>query len=435
MPLDISRAGGIARAQIKTVNRHDAGGVYFLAMSSASTALHPRDRFGLSAYYFATFAGVGFSTPFLPLYWKSLGFTYLQIGSLVALASAAGAAMLVPAGAWSDRVRRRHPFIMSGSLLVSACFLLYPLVRSYAAFAVMQTLVGVGSTMSLAIAAALGADLFASSREGRSFAEVRAWGTIGFIMTMGAAAAIPGLVQGRQYFIITGLLYLGAGLSVLLVGRPAIRGGRSELSFEGVGVILRNANTRAFVVAYLLGYMALMPATANLSLYLKSFYPPASPRIIPLAYAISAGCELPFLFIMGWAADRFGRMLPLRICYIVLPVRLALYAAATVPTTALALQATHGLTFSVLAVVPFAFMADAAPPRYRATGQALLNAAGSAAYALGPLAAGRVADLVGIRNLYLFLAAIALTGSVILFGLVREPSRAVLANEAALENA
>ena len=404
-------------------------------MSSASTALRPRDRFGLSAYYFATFAGVGFSTPFLPLYWKGLGFTYLQIGSLVALASAAGAAMLVPIGAWSDRIHRRHPFIVTGSLLVSACFLAYPLIRSFVTFAVLQAIVGVGSTMSQAIAAALGADLFAASREGRSFAEVRAWGTIGFIGTMGAAAFFPGLVQGRELFLATGLLYLSAALSVLLVGKPVQGGGRAELSFQGVGAVLGSRNTRAFVAAYLLGYMALMPATANLSLYLKSFDPSVSPRIIPLAYAISAGCELPFLFIMGWAADRFGRMLPLRICFIVLPIRLALYAVATVPTTALALQATHGLTFSVLAVVPFAFMADAAPPRYRATGQAILNAAGSAAYALGPLAAGRIADLVGIRNLYLFLATVAVIGSVILFAFVREPSRSTTVQEAALEQA
>lgn len=403
-------------------------------MSSATTALRPRDRFGLSAYYFATFAGVGFSTPFLPLYWRALAFSYLQIGSLVALASAAGAATLVPIGAWSDRVRLRHPFIAGGSLLVSACFLLYPFIRSYAAFAALQATVGIGSTMSLAIAAALGADLFTASREGRSFAEVRAWGTIGFIVTMAAAAAVPRLVEGHLYFVVTGLLYAGAALSVLLISKPAI-GGRAELSFEGVGAILRNANTRAFVAAYLLGYMALMPATANLSLYLKSFHPPASPRIIPLAYAISASCELPFLFIMGWAADRFGRMLPLRICFIVLPVRLALYALATAPAAALALQSTHGLTFSVLAIVPFAFMADAAPARYRATGQAILNAAGSAAYALGPLAAGRIADLVGIRNLYLYLAAVAFTGSIILFGFVREPVRSAEVGKTSLETA
>lgn len=383
----------------------------------------PRDRIGLSAYYFGYFAAVGFTTPFLPLFWRELNFSYLQIGTLVALASAAGAASLVPIGALSDRYGSRHPFIVAGSIGVAVCYLLYPLAHTFAAYAALQALVGVGTTMSTAIAAALGADLFQRAREGRSFASVRSWGTVGFLITMACARFLPSITAGTTFFVIAATLHAAAALSVLMVQRPAGELASARLDFQGVGAILSHRNTLAFVAVYLLGYMSLMPATGNLSLYLNSFHPKPDPGVIPLAYAISAGCELPFLMGMGWAADRFGRMAPMRVCFLVLPIRLALYALATVPTTALALQATHGLTFSVLAIVPFAFMADSTPPRYRATGQAILNAAGAAAYAIGPLVAGRVADTIGIRSLYFYLAGIALLGAFILFALVREPRR------------
>jgi PPP family 3-phenylpropionic acid transporter len=177
------------------------------------------------------------------------------------------------------------------------------------------------------------------------------------------------------------------------------------------------------VVAFFLSQFALMSSTANMSLYLSAFHPRPSPGIVPLSYGIAATVELPFLMAMGWAADRFGRTLTLAVAFIVLPLRLVAYYLAPTATVAVALQALHGLTFSVLAIVPFAFIADVTPPRYNATGQAVLHAATTAALAVGPAAAGAVAAVVGIRTLYLWLAVAAAAGSVIFFALVREPVR------------
>lgn len=105
-------------------------------------------------------------------------------------------------------------------------------------------------------------------------------------------------------------------------------------------------------------------------------------------------------------------------------MRIALYAIAGI-TLALLLLATHGLTFSVIAIVPFDYMTDLTAREYRATGQAILNAAGSGTYLLGPLVAGFVANAVGIKALYLVLGAVAGLGSLIFFLFVNEPEKAV----------
>jgi len=382
-----------------------------------------RDRIGLSLYYLFTFASVGFGTPFLPLYWRSLGLSYLEIGIVVAVGSAAGTLVLIPAGVLSDRLHKRHPFVIGGSLLVGACFTVYPHLTEYWQLLFAQALIGMGGTVSISAASALGADLFHHSVAGRSFAGVRSWGTVGFLLTMAFAYLNPGISEAGRFLPLTAALGATAGVVILMVSRPNGDEAVRVIRLRDAGQILRNRNTAAFVLVYLLGFMALMPATANLSLYIQSFQPKPAPSMIPIAYAVSGACELPFLMGMGWAADRFGRVLPMRVCFLVLPVRLVLYSLIPDPALVLLLQATHGLTFSVLAVVPFAFMADASPPQYRATGQAILNAAGGLANTVGLLAAGRAADVLGIRNLYSLLAGFALIGAIILFLFVKEPAR------------
>lgn len=392
-------------------------------METSPTPLALRDRVGLSGFYFGFFCVVGFLAPYLPLHWKAIGFSYQQIGLLIALGQAGGAIVLVPAGSWSDRTGHRRSLIMAGCLLMAGCYAAYPYLRSFTAFAILQTMASAGVGVSLTVAGALGMDIFARGAAGRSFATVRTWGTVGFLAVMALVQLVPWTTRSPQLFVLASLSAVLAGAAVLLVRRPAASPARGRFDLKGAAEILADRNLRAFVVAYFLAYMTLMSMSANLSLYLVSFEPTPPRWLLPVAFMISAGIELPFLQIAGWAADRWGRVLPLRIAFAVLPLRLAAYSLLSSPWPVLALQATHGLTFSVLAIVPFAFITDSTPDRYRATGQSILNAAGALAFAAGPLLAGQVAGLVGIRQMYLYLAAACAVGTVILFICVREPKR------------
>ncbi len=358
----------------------------------------------------------------MPLYWRKMGFSFGQIGLLVALASAAGAITLIPIGTLSDRLQTRRPFILIGALIVCLCYLMFPGVRNFGTFAILQALIGVGGTMCASITSALAADAFRAGREGRSFASVRSWGTFGFLAIMGVVYLLPNLVSGTVFLYLSGLFYIASGLSTLFVKRAQQGISNNTVNMQGVWKLLSNQNILPFVTSYFLFYMALMPSTSNLSMYLESLSSATVDWLIPLAFAASTTAELPCMLIAGWFTDRFGRRLPLQIAFGVLPLRLALYTIAGIPMTML-LQTTHGLTFSVIAIVPFAYMTDLTTREYRATGQAILNAAGSGAYALGPLVAGYVADAVGIKTLYLVLGIIAGLGSLIFFLFVKEPQK------------
>lgn len=393
-------------------------------MELPASPLQVRTRVGLSAFYFLHFLAQGFVVPFLPVYWSERGISTAGVGVLLALLSGAGALALVILSPISDRYHTRRPLIVGGAILTTACYLVYPLAHTFGQYALLQAIAGIGSTTSVSIASALGADVFDANTASRSFAEVRACGTLGFLLTMAIAYRYPHILHGIWFFRLTAGCYLGAALWTLLVRREHSRGvARAARTLKGAGRLLRDRNTLAFTASYFLFYNALMSSTAYMSLYLRTFRPMPATWVIPAAYAISAGSELPFLLVMGWVADHYGRMAPMRIAYTVLPLRLAGYALATIPATALALQGTHCVTFAVIAVVPFAFMNDITPRDFKATGQGILNAAGAVAQALGPLIAGGIAGLTGIRGLFVCLASMAAAGTLVFFGFVREPVR------------
>ena len=386
-------------------------------------AFSPRNRIGLSGYYFFTWAAVGFVTPFLPLYWRATGYDYQTIGELIALASVGGVAILIPVGILSDRFRTRKPLIAAGSLTVAACFLFYPSVRDPRIFAALQTLMGIGFTSSVAITSALGADVFRRRAAGRSFAQVRSFGTVGFISTMVITFITPKLTAGGHFFPLISLLHILAVISVLMVKPPRWESTANGFSLREATSLLSNLNLVAMIGATFLFSAALTTATHNLSLLLHHLKAPA--RLVPMCYATSAIIEIPFMLAVGGFSDRVGRRLPLLVAFLVLPVRLLLYSLIRNPFWVLGLQLTHGLTFSIMAVVPFAFVNDCTTPKQRATGQSILNTASALAAAAGPYMAGRIADSIGISPLYAVLAGIALVGLFLLLSAVREPERAM----------
>lgn len=380
-----------------------------------------RNVAALSAYYFSYFAAVAFISPHVPVYFRAAGFSYTEVGLLLAMASVGGALGLIPVGILSDRTGLRRAFIVTGSLIQGMAYLVMPQVSSLAGLAALQFVAGLGGTVGISVAAALGADVFENRSAGRMFSIARAWGTAGFVVIMVIKLGAPHLGDAPGFFIWIAGFCAVSGPMTLMVKRVRATKRTGRTNWRDAQAILSRPGVRPFVLAYFLAYLAMMCLSGNLSLYVASFGAAAPVWFVSAAFIVSAGIELPGLLVWGGVSDRIGRLKPLRLAFAILPLRLAAYALLVSPWPVLGLQTLHCLTFSVLAVVPFAFMNDLSSASRKATGQSILNAAGSAAWAVGPLLAGIVADMVGIRLLYGFLACIAAAGAAVLFTTVREP--------------
>jgi len=381
--------------------------------------LRARDRIGLSAHYFFAFAAIGFVVGFVPLFLKSRGLTLTQIGMLAAVYALSGAAAQVPMGMLSDRLRRRKPLIVGGTLVLGASYLLYGLAESFAAFCALYLVGGIVFFTIVTLTNALISDWTVASRStAATFGRTRIWGSLGFILTLSLVSALPVIVEGANLLPGIALLYWLSGMAIVPVSELERPGRQPHAALSGVPKLLGNANLTVFLLAFLMYRLSEVSGMNYLSLYLQELG--GNNSLIAMAFVASAVVEIPFMVWVGRASDRIGRRPPLVVAFLVLPLRLFLYSRLVDPMDVFFVQMFHGLTFSFMLVSSLVFVADLSPGELRATGQGLLNMTSGVAMAVGPFLGGWVADRTSISSMYGLLVWVALGGALVFLLLVCE---------------
>jgi len=378
-----------------------------------------RDRIGLSSHYFFSFAAIGFTAAFLPLFLKSRGLSLTQIGALTAIYSLAGASLQIPFGALSDRLGSRKPLAISAAMLLGATYLLLNRVRGFPGFCGVYLIAGILFFTIATLTSALLSDWTAGTRStGRSYGVTRIWGSTGFIVTLAIVSLMPSITSGSNLLpAIAGLFWLG-GLSIGLVGEPQRGSAERRSLFKGLPRLIGNRNLSVFLFTFFLFRLCESGSMSFLSIYIQQLG--GSRSLIALAFALAAIVEIPFMVWVGGMSDRIGRRPPLVMAFLAMPVRLFLYSRLHDPMNVFYIQLFHGLTFSFMLVASLAFVADLSPGDLRATGQGLLGMTAGLAATLGPLLGGVFADQISISSMYLTLMGIALTAGVVFILFVHE---------------
>lgn len=388
--------------------------------------MNRRDRVGLSSHYFFSFAAVGFTAAFLPLFLKDRGLSLTQIGALGAIYSLAGASMQIPCGALSDHLGSRKPLVISAAILLGGVYLLFNKIEGFPGFCGVYLVAGILFFTIATLTNALLSDWTAGTQStGRNYGVTRIWGSTGFIVTLAIVSLIPSLARGSNLLpAIAGLFWLG-GLSIGMVGEPGRRDREHGSLFKGLPKLLRNRNLAVFLASLFLYRLCESGSMSFLSIYLQELG--GSRSLIALAFAMAAVVEIPFMIWVGGMSDRIGRRPPLVIAFLAMPVRMLLYSQLHNVGNVFYIQLFHGLTFSFMLVASLAFVADLSPGDLRATGQGLLGMTSGLAATLGPLLGGFFGDRISVSSMYLVLTGIALTAGLIFILFVHESHQEISA--------
>lgn len=384
-----------------------------------------RAKVGVAGYYFLLFAAVAFTHPFFPVFLRERGFSYAQVGAVLSVFSFAGAVASILLGWQSDRTRRRRRYIIGTMLVGAVGYLFFPYIYSFGLALVLAGVLGGCVMSSQAVMMALVVDLFRHQGTAGSFGQLRAFGTVGYLLVLLMLALwqrSPLLEPSAMFTAVAVLLALSALVVLLVQESPEQAEESARLSVQEVAYLLRRRDIALYIIAHFCFVGALMTATANLSLYLQ--WMEASKSFISLAYMTSALFEVPFMVLMGRVSDRVGRTRVLAIAFISLPIRLLLLTVFQSPLPVLLTQTMHGLTFSIITAVSMAFIADRVEPRLRASGQGLLMAAASLASATMPIIAGLIADAWELPALYGSLLVLSLIGAGVFLTLARHTAPA-----------
>ena len=379
----------------------------------------------LSWYLGLTTATTGFLQPFVPLYLQAAGLDEARIG-LVAGAGAALALVVQPLlGKLSDHFDARRPFVIATALLAAAAYLAFPYLHGAVAFLAAVAL-GANAFMYMqGVGGVLVGRLAAQGQGGATYANYRVWGSIGYVFVSLATGLLlnrpGGLPPGRApldpVFRFGPLLFLGVAVLAWWLPDP-----RRPKSDEPPGRVRIAPNLARFLAADFLYVVALYGASNFLSIFVRSVG--GSGLWITGTFVTGVIAEVLVMRRSGAFSDRYGRR-PLLVCaYLLLPLRLALYAPATGPGWVLAVQSLHGLNFGIVGAVAIAFVNDQADHRTRGALQARLSMITALAGAVGPALLGAVANRYGLPTMFLAASALAGVALAILFLFVGESNDA-----------
>lgn len=379
---------------------------------------------------FLVISTFGFLQPFVPLFLEASGLDRREIGLVLGVAT--GLALLIQPvlGRLSDRLDRRRPFVVAASAAAGFAYLGYPLADGLPALLLLSA-IGANATLYLnAAGGVIVGRLVASERGGAAYAGYRVFGSIGYICVSLLTGALLLLGYGPRagldreelnaaFHVAPLLFFLVAGLAFFLPdprGRPGLEPTRPPAVRAPW-----TPNLFWFLISFAIYNMALYGASSFLSLYMKQLG--ANALWITGTFAAGVVCEVLVMRHSGRLADRHGRRPLLMVTFLLLPVRLTLYALMTSPIGVLMVQLLHGLNFGIMGAVAVAFVNDLATDQTRGQLQGRLAAAGGLATAVAPIGLGIVAEGRGLPAMFLVAAGIAAVGALVFTLFVRESLR------------
>lgn len=368
----------------------------------------------------ATFAVI---SPYLQLFFRARGFSFLQTGLLLGTFGIAGVAGPILTGLLGDRLRSFRPLIfvsMGGALLA---FIPLGWIGGFWASLPLVVLFGALYRASMPLTDAY---LLHSLRDPlHQYGQVRVLGSIGFVV-VGLILQHTGAIDGRSArsillsFVVLAVLHL-ASVPLLPERRragpvPLVPGGR-------------NGFPAAFWLGIGFAFLCQLGMSGHysfFSLFLQEAY--GLDRVSDY-WALGTMAEVPFIFWSGRLIRRWGIPPLLLAAGLSVALRLAVYSLTPSLAVLLAAQVLHGLSYGVFQTALIALIGRAVQPSRRAAGVALFNAVGlNLPSFVGGSAGGALLEAAGFRALFLALAAAPLLGLPLLLPLRAELRRPVREN-------
>lgn len=189
-----------------------------------------------SVGFLARFSYALARNPVLPLFALYLGAGPEAIGLAVGISTVTGIFFKMPSGALSDIIGRRKTLFM-GLTVFGVMPFTYLFITEYTLLIVIRFLHGLATAIYSPVAMAVVADI-AGARKGEWlswFSSVTILGTLagapvgGFLLTYVTGGQIPGFLDFRLVFLLSGL----AGAAALILGLVALRGNETVTPHPG----------------------------------------------------------------------------------------------------------------------------------------------------------------------------------------------------------
>jgi PPP family 3-phenylpropionic acid transporter len=374
-------------------------------------------RSALAGFYFLYFAALGITQPFLPAYLASLSLSATQVGLLLALGPLMSLLMPPVWGHLADRTGR--PDRVLTLLATCACLAFAPLLLATRFATLLIVLATYALFVSSVTALADALTLHRVAHMGGSYAHLRLFGSVGFVLST-TAFGLATVRPDRSAVAIPLGLVAAYALWSLRIHAPAAPG-PAVTPLAGLR-LLAHRDVRLLLAATCLHWLACAPYNGLLALHVEALG--LRPAVVGLSSGLGVAAEVGVMVLHPRLARRFAPRHLLFLAFAVSAVRWAGMAATRSPVAIVALSLLHGMTFGAFYVASVAFMAERSPPALRASGQTLFVAVSfGLGGLLGYVSAGAGYDWLGGHRLYAVAALLEVAAALLVLG-VHPPRKA-----------
>jgi PPP family 3-phenylpropionic acid transporter len=365
----------------------------------------------LAGYYLLHFTVIGVTLPFLPAYFRSLGLSGTQIGLLLALQPLL--ALVAPPfwGHVADRTGRPDRVLSAIALGSVACFapLLWlrrfdSLALAYAGYAFFA------SSMTMVI---VSLTLHRVAATGESYARIRLFGSVGFVLSSAAFGALAPEVDRRVVMAALAMMGVTFAWSFVIRSRTAPSEGAHPLA--GLS-LLRHRDVAVLLACTCLHWIACAPFHGSFAIHVTALGLP--PAVVGLSAGLGVVAEIVVMLTYPRLLGRLPPQLTLALACGISALRWLLMSVVERPVPMVLLQVLHGMTFGAFYTASVSYLAGRVPAALRASGQALYVAV---TFGLGGLAgftaAGAGYDLLGGHRLFLVAAGVELVPALLILSL------------------
>jgi len=354
--------------------------------------------------------------PLLPLFMTSvLGAGAIMVGLVEGGAEAVASIIKAFSGIWSDRLRRRKPFVVAGYALSALAKPLFAVAGSVGGVLGIRLTERIGKGLRNAPRDALVAESVDQENRGKAFGFHRAMDGIGSVLGALAAFLLLPMLGFRNLFLVAIIPGIIAIFFTLLIIEKRKNGtketGQAEVKKQMISFRVLPSNLKLYILTTAVftlghfGYAFLLLRAKDVGL--------ADVRAI-LFYAIFYVVYTIVSIPAGALSDRVGRKPVLMFCYPFFGLISILLLLSATPWMVLTCFVLYGVFYGMIDGVQRAFVADLAPPGLKATSLGAFHSAIGLAALPGGLISGILWQQISPSATFAFGGAMSVAGLILL---------------------